>query len=105
MLKNLITDPNAPVTVAFAKLVEAEKLRLRRAARADAAVESAAPVVVKQVKRQKATGAGDQFKVLFDQLYGKVTRAELIARAIEAGIGKNTAATYYYNFSKAAKGK
>jgi hypothetical protein len=43
------------------------------------------------------------FRELFDSMYGDVSRAQLLNKAAEQGIAKNTAATYYYKFSKALR--
>ncbi len=41
------------------------------------------------------------FKALFEANFGKVKRSELIAKAVEFGVSKNTAATYYQKLKTA----
>lgn len=97
-LTHMITSPNAAVTVEWARRVEAEKIRLLALARAERA--ATVPVVIRAPKVGKAKGVAEKFAAVYAKMNGQ-SRAAIIAAAVEAGIGKNTAATYYYNATKA----
>ena len=44
----------------------------------------------------------DAFRKIFDAHYGKLRRSEVIDKAVEAGVAKNTAATYYQKLRTAS---
>lgn len=63
--------------------------------------------IVKAATNKRRTSASNVespvtiFRALFAEKYGKLKRSEIIAAAVERGIGKNTAATYYQKLSSA----
>lgn len=51
----------------------------------------------------EAEGPVAKFRKIFDAGFGKMKRSEVIAKAVEAGISKNTAATYYQKLKAASE--
>lgn len=52
--------------------------------------------------RKSDNGPVAIFRAIFKAEFGKLRRSEVIAKAIEAGISKNTAATYYQKLKATA---
>lgn len=73
--------------------------------RADGKIALSEAIVKAATKRRTSASNVESpvtiFRALFAEKYGKLKRSEIIAAAVERGIGKNTAATYYQKLSSA----
>jgi hypothetical protein len=58
--------------------------------------------VTEKIAETLSTGPVAMFRKIFDESFGKLRRSEVIAKAVEAGISKNTAATYYQKLKTAS---